>query len=137
MLYCLNVYKVLKIDKNDLINGFLRVRNVINEIFSLLSLFFKIQPFLAILPKKWLIFLEYTSMFTIILNFVHEVYLHRILTHIGHYFATFPPTLSPSTKGGVQHRHFGAPVFALPAPVVALQTFYIILNGCLCNSGIN
>ena len=52
MLDSVNVHKVLKLDKNDLINQFLLVRNVTNEIFSLVRLFFKIQPFLAILPKN-------------------------------------------------------------------------------------
>ena len=68
-----------------------------NEISSPLSPLLKK---LAILPKKWLIFGEYTAMFTIVLNFAHEVYLHHILRHIGHYFTTFPPTLCTCTNGG-------------------------------------
>ena len=43
MLDGLNVYEVLKIDKNDLSNRFLRVRKVMDNISSPLRLFFKIQ----------------------------------------------------------------------------------------------
>ena len=69
MLDGLIVYKVLKIDKNEFINRFLRVRNVMNEISSHLRLFSKFSPFWLFYQKNVADFLDmddncyYTTIF--------------------------------------------------------------------------